>query len=250
VSTHELRVRDGVVVKRYRSWDRGEPRREWRVLRLLAEHAPGLGPQPLDAEPDGDPPTVTMSLVPGSPLAASPEPAQLDGLEAALRRLWTVPTEGLPPRRYPAAEAAPIVARDLARRRFGESTVDKAVAAAVEFLAEPYPAATETVLGHSDPNVANYLWDGAVVRIVDFEDAGTSDPAYELATLVEHLSARGGDWEPFLARFDVDADRLLAGRRTAAALWLHLLLTVEAARRRNPPDATRLQAERVLHLLR
>jgi len=88
------------------------------------------------------------------------------------------------------------------------------------------------------------------VRIVDFEDAGSSDRAYELATLVEHLSARGGDWEPFLARFDVDADRLLAGRRTAAALWLHLLLTVEAARRRNPPDAPRLQAERLLDLLR
>jgi len=156
----------------------------------------------------------------------------------------------LSPRRYPQAEAAPLVARELAGRRFGESTVDKAVAAAVEFLAQPYPVVTETVLGHNDPNVANYLWDGEAVRIVDFEDAGSSDRAYELATLVEHLSARGGDWEPFLARFDVDADRLLAGRRTAAALWLHLLLTVEAARRRNPPDAPRLQAERLLDLLR
>ena len=96
MSTHEVSVRDGVVVKRYRSWGRGEPHREWRVLCLLAEHAPGLGPVPIDAEPDGDPPSVTMSLVPGTPLTASPDRPVLDALAAALGRLWTVPTAGLP----------------------------------------------------------------------------------------------------------------------------------------------------------
>src|SRR5439155_24865283 len=34
-----------------------------------------------------------------------------------------------------------------------------------------------TVPGHRDPNLANYLWDGQRVRVVDLEDAAVSDPA-------------------------------------------------------------------------
>nr|BFE65136.1 hypothetical protein GCM10020063_096620 [Dactylosporangium thailandense] len=33
--------------------------------------------------------------------------------------------------------------------------------------------AGNTVLGHADPSLANYLWDGQRIRIVDFEDAST-----------------------------------------------------------------------------
>jgi Ser/Thr protein kinase RdoA (MazF antagonist) len=45
------------------------------------------------------------------------------------------------------------------------------------------------VLGQRDANLANFLWDGTQVQIVDFEDSGPSDRAFELAVLVEHLSA-------------------------------------------------------------
>src|SRR5688572_19217498 len=148
VSTHELSVRDGVVVKRFRSWARGEPAREWTILRLLDEHARGLGPAPVRADLDGDPPSVTMSLVPGVPLAAAPTAQQLDALAAALCRLWTVPVAGLPPRRYLPDEVAATVTRDLAGRRFGESTVDTAIAAAVDFVATPWVEAPDPVLGH------------------------------------------------------------------------------------------------------
>jgi len=48
------------------------------------------------------------------------------------------------------------------------------------------------VLGQGDGNLANFLWDGGQVRIVDFEDSGPSDRAFELAVLVEHLSAVAG----------------------------------------------------------
>ena len=50
-ATHDIRIDPGrgVVVKRFRSWDRDEPAREWRALRLLAEYAPGLAPRPLSA---------------------------------------------------------------------------------------------------------------------------------------------------------------------------------------------------------
>lgn len=108
------------------------------------------------------------------------------------------------------------------------------------------------MLGHGDPNLANYLWDGTRIRIVDFEDAGVSDTAYELGTLVEHLSARDTRWDGFLARFDVDEDRLLTARRVMAAFWLYLLLPTNPLTRRsrpNPPDAVERQAARLLSLM-
>jgi hypothetical protein len=51
-------------------------------------------------------------------------------------------------------------------------------------------------------------WDGARVRIVDFEDAALSDPATELALLVEHMSTRALDSEALCAAFPVDPVRL------------------------------------------
>ena len=46
-STHVLTFAGDRVVKRYRSWDRGEPDREWDGLGVLHHHARGLSPRPL-----------------------------------------------------------------------------------------------------------------------------------------------------------------------------------------------------------
>ncbi len=51
------------------------------------------------------------------------------------------------------------------------------------------PAGRQPVFGQGDANLANFLWDGERVRMVDFEDSGLSDRAFELAVLVEHISA-------------------------------------------------------------
>src|SRR5262249_45571440 len=50
-TTHEIHIDTcrGVVIKRFRSWDRREPTREWTALRLLAEFAPGLAATPVRA---------------------------------------------------------------------------------------------------------------------------------------------------------------------------------------------------------
>src|SRR5215469_6415439 len=78
-----------VVVKRYLRHARGEPAREWRALRLLADHAPGLAPEPLRADLYGDPPVVEMSLLPGEPLGgAQLTAAQESALARALSQLW------------------------------------------------------------------------------------------------------------------------------------------------------------------
>jgi thiamine kinase-like enzyme len=89
------------------------------------------------------------------------------------------------------------------------------------------------------------------VRIVDFEDAGQSDLAVELANLVEHIASRdnGNRWTAFLERFPVDPGRLRAARCLFAAFWLTLLRPGGVSADRNPPGTAELQAERVLGLL-
>ena len=97
VSTHLLAFSD-VVVKRFRSCDRGEHRREWLGLRLLDRHSPGLAPRPLSADFAADPPAVTMSRLPGEPLGGRPlTQAELTAVAGAVDRLHAA---------VPAGEAA------------------------------------------------------------------------------------------------------------------------------------------------
>ena len=110
------------------------------------------------------------------------------------------------------------------------------------------------MFGQGDANLANFLWDGELVRIVDFEDSGISDRAFELAVLVEHLSAwsdAGLAGERFTAAFDLtraERSRLADWRR-----WLRstgsLRLRPGGTRVRHPPGTARRQAERLLALL-
>ncbi|MEV6522627.1 phosphotransferase [Longispora sp. NPDC051575] len=247
--THEVLASGGLLTKRYLSWDRDEHRREWAVLSQVHAHTRDLAPVPVSADLDADPPTVTMSLLPGRPLTGALSPAELDGLAAALRTLWSVPCADLPPRRDAPDEFAAAVADRLAAADRPAGPAGEAYDVARAWLRDAKfgPGHTE-VLGGADPNLANYLWDGERVRIVDFEDAGRSDPEIELADLVEHLEARATDWSGFLAGFDPDPDRLLAGRRLFAAFWLHLLLPGGRAAARNPPGTLERQAARVLTL--
>jgi Ser/Thr protein kinase RdoA (MazF antagonist) len=81
------------------------------------------------------------------------------------------------------AEHAPDVPVEVVREALG---VARAYVAA-----PPVPQPRFTALGLADLNPANVLWDGRTARLVDFEDGGHSDPAYELADHVEHTSAVG-----------------------------------------------------------
>ena len=111
------------------------------------------------------------------------------------------------------------------------------------------------MLGIADLNPANVLWDGERCRLVDFEDGGLSDPAYELADHVEHLagrltgvydarpwSTRSGSTGPRGARFG-------AYRPLWAAFWLAMLLPGNGGWRRNPAGTTEAQARHLLALL-
>jgi thiamine kinase-like enzyme len=105
------------------------------------------------------------------------------------------------------------------------------------------------VLGHGDADLTNFLWDGELVRIVDFEGAGISDRAFELAMLVEHVSAwrdGGLDGDRFIDDFGLSVSeqaRLADWRRLAALFWLLRL------RSRGDPRVLQGQAQRLLALL-
>jgi hypothetical protein len=111
------------------------------------------------------------------------------------------------------------------------------------------------VLGQGDGSIANFLWDGERCRLVDFEDCGISDRAFEIADLVEHLST----WlcrvlvaEDLLQLLVSDPDaveRVLEARRVLAFYWLNMLLPGKPAHRRNPPDSCERQARRLLQIL-
>lgn len=275
--THEVSVDTGrdVVTKRFISAERGEAAREWRALTLMAEHAPGLAPEPILADLAGDPPVVKMSLLPGEALGSQPITAdQESAVIRAVSQLWqSVPVSRVVP--LPdeiTAEAQVMLVRQVSEMAAAgddpgsDPVVRKARSAGLDWMSwavdvsrlpiagQSSTAGLPRVFGQGDANLANFLWDGELVRIVDFEDSGISDRAFELAILVEHLSAwsdAGLAGERFVGAFDLtraERSRLADWRRLAALYWLLRLRPGGDADSRNPPGSLRRQADRLLAL--
>ncbi|MET4924384.1 hypothetical protein P3L51_18840 [Streptomyces sp. PSRA5] len=93
------------------------------------------------------------------------------------------------------------------------------------------------------------------MRILDFEDSGLSDRAFELAEITEHVVSwvdRPLDVESFLAEFDLTATeraRLRDCRRLLALVWLFLLAFDDPEHPRNPPGTAERQTVRLDGLL-
>jgi Ser/Thr protein kinase RdoA (MazF antagonist) len=267
--THDLTFTATEVHKRFVSWDQGEAEREWSCLSVLAEHAPGVAPRPLRREIVDGAPVLVMERLPGTPLGATPlTPDQTVSLADALRRLYDVPlaaahAAGVPERRYgPTSHAAatvrPWLADDLDLAACQDPPlVGDAVAAALAWLDAPVglPEPALSAMGIADLNPANVLWDGERCRLVDFEDGGLSDPAYELADHVEHIGSRLAgllDTERLVDAVGLDTAaraRFAAYRPLWASFWLAMLLPGNGGWRRNPPGTTEAQARHVLALL-
>ncbi len=260
-TTHVVEIDGDQVIKRFRSWGRGEHLREWRALTLLASYAPGLAPAPLSADLTSEPPCVRMSRVAGRPLdGQTVTPRHLDAAAAAIGRLHAAVPRGvvasLPPQPWLGAGAVSRM-RSIAagtREPGGDALARSAFDAGMGWLgraAEPRPGPRSVVFGQGDGNLANYLWDGERVRLVDFEDSGRSDRAYELAAFAEHLSVWDGAGVgagALLERFELTAaehERVLFFRRAFAFYWLLKLLGQGAERR----AALHRQATRLLAML-
>jgi hypothetical protein len=265
-ATHDIELRSTRVVKRFRSWERGEPDREWRGLQLLAEYAPGLSPKPVERWSDGGRPVVAMSRLPGSPLGSGPlSDGQVAAVAEAMRTLHAaVPPdvlERLPSRLWPWPDPVGQL-RGLLRTQTlpAGGVVAEAFEAGAAWIesaeASRFAAAEVTpVFANADGNLANYLWDGERCRLVDFEDSGAGDLAFEVADLVEHVSSwlTGALEADDLVRcLDLDgavARRVRQARRVMAVYWLIMLLPGNPGHARNPPDSLDRQARRLLVLL-
>jgi aminoglycoside phosphotransferase (APT) family kinase protein len=135
--------------------------------------------------------------------------------------------------------------------------VSSAVDVARAWLASPdsWPEPRLVALGIADLNPANVLWDGTTCRLVDFEDGGLTDPAYELADHVEHIGGRlTGVIDPdalveAVGLSTEERDRMRAYRPFWAAFWLAMLLPGNPGFRRNPAGTTEAQAAHLLGLL-
>lgn len=266
--THDLRFAGTEVRKRFLSWADGEADREWRCLRVIAEQAPGIAPRPLRQETADGHPVVVMERLAGEPLGGTPlTDAQTASLGRTLRRLYDIPL-------------AHVTAAGIGERRFGPSVLPDALSgwleephdlslcqdparvragidAAREWLALPHalPATRLAALGISDLNPANILWDGRTCRLVDFEDGGLTDPAYDLADHVEHLAGRlAGVLDPVALATAVglsedERERMDAYRPLWATFWLVMLLPGNGGFRRNPAGTTEAQAGHLLTLI-
>ena len=237
--THRLTIDADVVRKQFVSWDDGEADREWAGLVALAQHTPDLAPRPIERELDGDAPVIVMSRVPGVPLGQAPlTPDQASGLATALHRLFAAPVDDATPERA----MGPSTMRDMVRTWAAEeyrldecrdpALVEAALTRARGWLAPARPEVdrvVNTVLSVGDGNLANVLWDGDACRLVDFEEFGLSDLAYEVADVVEHASSRL--------------------RRLLAVFWLVMLLPGNRGFGRNPAGSVDDQARHVLALL-
>jgi hypothetical protein len=169
---------------------------------------------------------------------------------------------GVGERRYGVREHARVLVEWLADDYFlGEcldpALVGEALDAARAFVADPpLPEPRTTALGIADLNPANVLWDGTTCRLVDFEDGGLSDPAYELADHVEHLGSRLPGVYDAAALVDAvgldagDRERMAAYRPLWAAFWLAMLLPGNGGWHRNPRGTTEGQAAHFMALLR
>jgi hypothetical protein len=264
-TTHVVDIAEDEVVKRFRSWDRGEHLREWRALTLLASYAPDLAPGPLNADLTSVPPQVRMSRVPGLPLdrllaGQAVTPGHLDAVAAVIKRLHTaVPQDvvaGLRPQPWLEVGVVNRLRSIVAGTRApdDDALVRAAFDAGIPWFgraADPRPEPHSVVFGQGDGNLANYLWDGERVRLVDFEDSGRSDRAYELAVFAEHLSVwddAGIETGALLGRFELtkaERVRVLFFRRCFALYWLLKLLGQRGDRR----ATLHSQAARLLGIL-
>ncbi|MFD0337509.1 phosphotransferase family protein [Streptomyces sp. NPDC127117] len=265
-STHAVDLRSDRVIKTFRRDSHGECEREWRALRLLAAYAPDLAPVPHSVDLAAEEPVVVMSRVPGEPLRGQPlDDRRLAALAAAADELYAaVPLDVLSEVPVRPGRQQRLVARIHAwvprtRPRVG-GEVGEAMDRGLAWLSRSGMDRAgrpdvPVVFGPGDGNLANYLWDGARVRVVDFEDSGLSDRPFELAEITEHVSGWIGpplDVAAFLDRFDLTAAeraRLPECRRLLALVWLFLLSFDDPRHPRNPPGTAERQAARLCRLL-
>ncbi|MEU3528116.1 aminoglycoside phosphotransferase family protein [Streptomyces sp. NPDC038707] len=266
-STHTIELNPHSVIKRFRRGSHAECAREWQALTVLSACAPGLAPVPHSVDLSAEEPVVVMSRLPGEPLRGRVlGEDQLKALAEATNEMYAaVPADALAKIPVRPGRQHELITRIRAWTPQIRPRVSNEVAEAMDLgldwlahsgLEDVTPPDVPPVFGPGDGNLANYLWDGTRVRVVDFEESGRSDRPFELAEITEHVAGwvdQPLDVETFLHHFDLsraERARLLACRRLLALVWLFLLSFDDPRQPRNPPGTAERQADRLSRLLR
>lgn len=225
-------------LKIYRQDQRARALREVGGMSLLREQGQCMAPRVLWAGLTNQPPFVLMEFLSGQHLGnAWLNRRQLESLAAATSKLHTITSASLDVPLWnldwDAAERLENLRQQYQALRSQSTTCREATEAVrlagswlqgedPALLAEKGPA----VFSRGDQNLANCLWDGTELRIVDLEYCGWNDRALDLANQVEHVQSRGTpgvEWQWFVDQFDLseaERKRFKAAQRRLALAWL------------------------------
>ena len=87
---------------------------------------------------------------------------------------------------------------------------------------------SELVFSRMDTSLANLMWDGVTIRVVDLEYGGWTERVFDLAEQVEHVQSRGtpdSAWDWYLQQFSLKPEERIRLRGTQR------LLAFDCARR-------------------
>jgi aminoglycoside phosphotransferase (APT) family kinase protein len=232
-------------IKVYKVDERRRPEREWHALTLLAAHDVSSVPRPLWRADNADSPAVGMTFVTGTAItdeARDHHEASLAGLIETWRHIHAVRVEGPLADFVRIDSAAHYVERitDIWAKQLADHRTDPLTPRLEALLDHWSNSGDRQILAESQPptfsrgdaNLLNWLHEPATGKTacVDFEFSGTSDTAFDVADLVEHISGRtftddvwnevvdvlGGGEAAFTRRFR-------AAQRTCALRWLAVL---------------------------
>jgi len=241
------------ALKVFRSWERGEPDREWTLLGLL--DGTGLAPRPVWRSPTGMRPIIASTWVPGTPLRQDAPLSRevVDRILAAHEIVHSLPAPpGLAPAISSGANTAarilgwwhelPSMAALLRLSRAVRDRVEGEPFASSRAVAGQL-ARPPVVVTRGDTNLANYLTHGAELRVIDFEDAGLGEPLFELADMLEHFANRSAipEWP--------HDDDLWTARGLVAEFWFALTIRRKArGLAMTPPISPDQQLARLVEL--
>jgi Ser/Thr protein kinase RdoA (MazF antagonist) len=222
-------------LKVFRSWDRGEPDREWALLNAL--EPTGVAPRPVWRTPEGVRPAVLTSWVDGVALSGRHDLTveQIDRITHAHSQVHNIAV----PVDVAINGGTSVIDRILGWwSDLGRMATELEPSRALEnYLADPPFASTATAqaaaasetacLVRGDTNLANYLHTDSELRMIDFEDGGVGTVAFELADMIEHFangSVVEATWQALINAADADPALVGAARCVVAEFWLALTI--------------------------
>jgi aminoglycoside phosphotransferase (APT) family kinase protein len=247
VYTFDAGSGEPLCLKCYCVDERRRAEREWAALCALEAASVYVAPRPVSFHPDPVSPVVIMERITGEPLGHTRltviQAAALADSVRECQRALLPGDPGVPA--HAVWGDAPSLLRRVSAFFADERLSSKEAARDAKALWREWfgregelrsvCSVPPPVFSRGDPNLANCLWDGERIRIVDWEYSGWGDRILDAADTVEHIQSRHTPdtvWEAFTLRFglsEVEQARYEALRRLVALFWVMKLWPEDAS---------------------